>query len=667
MDKKLIISLNSLTDSISMLIDSLSEKESKKSSTLDFSGIFNKKSITKIQKDIQSLKDDNKKILKSNDDILKELRKKPTASNPLGAIGKDKKSLKDGIVNITIMAGAILALGMAFKVIGEVDFKSVIALSIALPLIAFAFEKIGSIKKLTYKDVINVGLIIVAAAGAMMVSSWLLYMIAPLNITQLFTIVGLSAAIAISMIGFQSILGDRNFSKIKISDTLKLPIIILGMATSIVLASHILVGINPMSLSDLTNIVVGSLAVSAMALFMSPAFVILSTLLDKVSVGGIIKGSLAIVLMSGAVAVSSYLLSMGDYSAFPSLEFMTAFSIGMAILSVPVAILGMIGLPAIIMGSVGLVFMSGAILASSYLLSKMDTRFLYKLSDAFAYFINVIRVPLTAFMRDMIPIIADGIGLLAKNVFPVITEMATSIIPVITDLVDTLGKHLLPFILGIVEAIGNIISKVSDGIVNIINAITDSVMRLSTLSGSNLIMIGAGLGAIGAGLLLLTGSSFLSGLSDFFGLGIGDTLSDISQYGPLLFMSGKGIDMMASSLERLSKINQADLAAANKGLSNVALASVDQLMKYNGMVISVNSKDLATLIKGDNSNISISPRTDTAEVSKSDSEGKSIGDLYSLIMETNSYLSSIAVSSNETANRIKNIRPQTVTKKPNIK
>ena len=45
------------------------------------------------------------------------------------------------------MAGAILAIGSAFKVIGEVDFKSVLALSVALPLLAISFDQVGQTTK----------------------------------------------------------------------------------------------------------------------------------------------------------------------------------------------------------------------------------------------------------------------------------------------------------------------------------------------------------------------------------------------------------------------------------------------------------------------------------------------------------------------------------------
>ena len=664
MDRKLISSLNTLSDSITYLIDTLVERETNEKVVLNATNTFSSKNIKTIQKDIQTLKDDNKKILKSNQDILDEIKRNKSTNTPFGNV-TNSKNLKDGIKNITLMAGSILALGIAFKIIGDVDFSSVIALSIALPLIALAFEKIGSIKKLTYKDTLSISSVVIAMAGALMVSSWLLYMTAPLNIAQLFTIIGLSAAIAMAMFGIQKILTDKDFSRIKLSDTAKLPVVVVGMATAIVLASYILQGITPLSFNDMLNIIVGSLAISAMALFMSPSFVILSTLLDKVSLGGILKGALSIVLISGAVSVSSYLLSMGDYSNLPSFSSMLALSVGLAILSIPVAVLGAIGLPVILMGSAGLVIMAGALTVASHLLSKMDTEFLYKLSDAFAYFINVIRVPLTAFMKD---IIADGIGLLARNVFPVIADMAVRIMPLITDLVDTLGKHLLPFILGVVEKIGDVIKTVSDGIVNIINAITDSIMRLSSLNGANLVMIGAGLVSVSAGLLALTGSSLISGLTDLFGLGIGDTLADIAKYGPMLFMSGKGIDMIASSLERLSKVNDTDYSKLNKSLAAISLSTIDQLSKYNNTVISVNAKDLSSLLKGDNTNISLSPRDNFSNVQeRNDSDGKTINDLYDIMQETIQYLSSIANSSLQTASKISSIRPQAAPKKPTVK
>ena len=57
---------------------------------------------------------------------------------------KQIKNIKTGVSTVLLIAGAVLAIGLAFKVVGSVNFAAVISLSIAMPLIAIAFSEIAS-------------------------------------------------------------------------------------------------------------------------------------------------------------------------------------------------------------------------------------------------------------------------------------------------------------------------------------------------------------------------------------------------------------------------------------------------------------------------------------------------------------------------------------------
>ena len=59
---------------------------------------------------------------------------------------KNKNRIVDGIKVVILIAAGVLALGMAFKIIGHVDFLSVIALSGAILMMSSAFSKISELK-----------------------------------------------------------------------------------------------------------------------------------------------------------------------------------------------------------------------------------------------------------------------------------------------------------------------------------------------------------------------------------------------------------------------------------------------------------------------------------------------------------------------------------------
>ena len=175
MDKQLLAALDNLSIALEMLTDSLNKNKEAKSPTATAmqSGNFGE-DLKKITKGIQELKDDNKKILDDTQTIIKlQKEKKDSSMNVFEGAGKEnnKKMLKDGISVIVLIAGAVLAIGLAFKLIGTVDWKSVLAISVALPMIAFAFEKMAQIKDLTPGKVLMIGLSVVGLSIAIMWAS----------------------------------------------------------------------------------------------------------------------------------------------------------------------------------------------------------------------------------------------------------------------------------------------------------------------------------------------------------------------------------------------------------------------------------------------------------------------------------------------------------------
>ena len=147
MDKKLLDSLNNLSLALEQIADSLKDgKKGERSATTTAlqSGKLDKQ-IQQIDKGVKQLQSDNKKILKNQETIIALSKKKPVEKDPLDKASdpNQKTKLKDGLKSILLIAVGVLAIGVAFKLIGNVNFKSVIALALALPLIAVAFERIA--------------------------------------------------------------------------------------------------------------------------------------------------------------------------------------------------------------------------------------------------------------------------------------------------------------------------------------------------------------------------------------------------------------------------------------------------------------------------------------------------------------------------------------------
>ena len=152
MDQKLLNALSNLSDGLEAIAEALKAKSGDKSPTTAAlqSGDFSK-SIKEINVGVKQLLSDSKKILKNQETII-QLSKKSSTDNKktdFETAGGDKKqesNIKKGVGTILLIAVAVLAIGMAFKLVGGINFLSVIGLSIAILLVAKAFEQVAALK-----------------------------------------------------------------------------------------------------------------------------------------------------------------------------------------------------------------------------------------------------------------------------------------------------------------------------------------------------------------------------------------------------------------------------------------------------------------------------------------------------------------------------------------
>src|SRR5574343_146613 len=372
MDKKLLDSLNNLSMALDQIADALKDKGAQgQSATGDAlrSGNFVKQ-IEAIDAGVKQLQEDNKKILKNQETIIalsKQKTSKVESIEQSGERGKSEK-IKDGVKTVLMIATGVLAIGLAFKLVGSVDFVSVLALSISLPLIAIAFQKIAEMKDLTPKQMINLVGVTVGMSTALMLSSWILQAVRPVGLFQLFTAFAIGAAFAILSVNLDKLV--KGVEKTETKHLWKLPLVLVAASTAIAASSWILQAVKPVGLFQLFT-----------TIFIAAAFATLSYNLSKlvaavkdVDPKHVWKLPLVLVAAATAIAASSWILStikpIGLFQFFTAMFIAATFVVISYGLSKILKSLGKASIGKIILLPLVLVAISTAIMASSYILAK---------------------------------------------------------------------------------------------------------------------------------------------------------------------------------------------------------------------------------------------------------------------------------------------------------
>ena len=285
MDKQLLKALDNLSVGLEQLAEALKSKGSpgqSDTSTALQAGDFSK-SLEQISVEIKSIKTDTQEILKNQQTLIglykqKEQEKKTDeleGSNP-----KKESQIKKGVASILLIAVAVLAIGLAFKLVGKVNIISVLALGIGIVLVAYAFEKVAKIKgasggPMTIKEAFVTTAIMVIAAGGITVSSWILSKVSTISIGQMISIA--SIALLFTFIGpalsklIKSMTTSQEveFEGVKmkteqmswgtiLGTVVMLPLLMLSMSIGIMISSKVLASVSPISLPQmLTTILIG--------------------------------------------------------------------------------------------------------------------------------------------------------------------------------------------------------------------------------------------------------------------------------------------------------------------------------------------------------------------------------------------------------------------------
>ena len=261
MDKKLLDSLNNLSLALEDIAASLKSKSEAQSATAKaMKGGDFVKEIKEINVGVKQLLKDSKQILANQQTLMKMGKSKNKGADATETLGKDKqkqKFFKEGIGVILLIAVAVLALGVAFRLIGKVNFLSVIALSIALPLLAIGFSKVHRTLKETgfdaKKDGKNFVLAITAISLGITLSSWILSMVSPLTFTKMFTVILLGAGFALlSPAIYRLLMAFKGMSFMAlVKSVIFLPLVLPAIALGIAFASWAFQLVKPVGFSQM--------------------------------------------------------------------------------------------------------------------------------------------------------------------------------------------------------------------------------------------------------------------------------------------------------------------------------------------------------------------------------------------------------------------------------
>ncbi len=397
-------------------------------------------SIGEIVKNIEIIKESVDKIGDQNDKIIREIQelKRQKEGGGLGNISEvdNKKKILDAVQVIILIAGGILAIGLAFKLIAPVDFMSVLAIGLALVFISGAFVAVSNVtKEMDVNKVKQTMGLMIMMAGAISVSSWLLAiaasitlvkslsiimiaatlgvsvylmakavedskleakdypkmlllplvlpliaagialssfflsMVSPMSIAQVLTTVFVAGAMGMSLLLISNSLKETEIKSDTVGKFLLLPIILPAIAASLVASSLVLQFIKPLSFAQMLSTIFIAATIGIMLFLMKP----LIENLEDLTLKSVLNTGLIMLAISAGIVAASWILTKVSYFSFKDALglVITSIAIGISVLALTPAILLLkkINDKEIWQGTKNIVLISGAIAISSLLLA----------------------------------------------------------------------------------------------------------------------------------------------------------------------------------------------------------------------------------------------------------------------------------------------------------
>lgn len=315
MDKKLLNALNNLSESLEMISDALNSKEESTSSTgAALKGGNFGKQLQEINASISLVRDDTQQILKNQQTIISLSKEKSKdAIEEAGADKKKQNDIKKGVGTILLIATAVLAIGLALKLVGQVDIVSAIGLGIAMVAIGFAFSEVAKVTDgMDIKQIGLVSLSIVMMSIAVTLSSWALSLISPISVSQGITAILIAGVFTVISYGMSKMI--RAFKGVNTGDIIEaaifLPLLLPSIALGIVGASYALSYVQPISLMQWFS----SILIASIFVVISYGMVNMLKAFKGLDSGSLIEAGVFLPLLLPAIALgiagASYALSL---------------------------------------------------------------------------------------------------------------------------------------------------------------------------------------------------------------------------------------------------------------------------------------------------------------------------------------------------------------------
>lgn len=403
--------LDDFTSALEDLVDTLKDQQKKGPTEVVNSLLENldAEKISMIAENVEEIKNNTKTIVTNQDKILAEVKaiKQQKETGMMGEIEKkeSKNTILEGVKTIMLIAGGVLAIGLAFKIVGRVDFFSVVSLGLSIYLMAETFSKIADMKELTMKKVLMIGLTLPLMATSLLVSGLILKQMPDMSIYQLLTIgaigitIGISTylllksienlkpkslkmipmlpliipVVAASLVAAGAILNQmpivglmqvvsalavsvaltpimisfgfmaKSIKNVSIKELILMPLIIPGIAAALVASSYILKEVQPI---DFVKVAVAGAGVGLATLAMVPTIMLLkkAKLLEPNSLISLGLAVIALPLISLAIVGSSYILNLGDYGKYPPLEWTLGVGLSLIAFSIPMVAIGLLAM-----------------------------------------------------------------------------------------------------------------------------------------------------------------------------------------------------------------------------------------------------------------------------------------------------------------------------------
>lgn len=270
-DREFVEKLESFTQALGDVVDILKQEADKKETDVTNKLLNNMPDvITKIAEDIAEIKSDVNDIKTTTEDLKKAIKDVKSSKETGGLFDKisepdNKKRIVDGVKVITLIAGGVLAIGAAFKIIGNVDYKSVLSLSFAVLSLSYAFVLISKSftdNKIGKGDIFKITSVLPSMSLGIAISSVILSRSATLSKDQLISVVGISVAVGSALYFMTGALDKSKMKRKHLAQFMLLPVALPLLSTGIWLSSIILSGTKTLQPNELIAIGVVSLALS---------------------------------------------------------------------------------------------------------------------------------------------------------------------------------------------------------------------------------------------------------------------------------------------------------------------------------------------------------------------------------------------------------------------